>query len=160
MMSNSIWHDLARPTPLWFEQAKFGTFIHWGAYSVPAWAEPIGELGTIPLDHWFIHNPYAEWYANTIRLKNSPAAVHHQEAYGGAPYDDFLDQWETTDFDPQDWARLFKAAGADYVIPTTKHHDGITLWDAPGTGDRNTVQRGAKRDQIRDTADAVRAQGI
>ena len=50
--------------PDWAREASFGIFIHWGAYSVPAWAEPIGALGTIPDEQWFAHNPYAEWYAN------------------------------------------------------------------------------------------------
>ena len=50
--------------PDWAREASFGIFIHWGPYSVPAWAEPIGALGTIPDEQWFAHNPYAEWYAN------------------------------------------------------------------------------------------------
>ena len=149
-----------RPVPSWFKKAKFGIFIHWGAYSVPAWAEPKGELGVVPDDIWFAHNPYAEWYFNTIRIEGSPAAIRHKELYGNAPYDDFLDQWQTDKFDPRSWAELFKKAGAQYVIPTTKHHDGITLWDAPGTGTRNTVARGPKRDLIADISDAVREVGI
>ena len=106
------------------------------------------------------HNPYAEWYFNTIRIPGSPAAEHHQQVYGGAPYDDFLDAWTAEAFDPADWAQLFAAAGAEYVIPTTKHHDGIALWDAPGTGTRNTVHRGPRRDLIAEIATAVRAEGM
>ena len=62
------WSDLARDIPAWFRDAKLAIFIHWGAYSVPAWAEPIGELGAIDEATWFKHNPYAEWYFNTIRF--------------------------------------------------------------------------------------------
>jgi alpha-L-fucosidase len=156
----SIWKDFARPLPDWFQQAKLGIFIHWGAYSVPAWAEPIGALGTIPGERWFAHNPYAEWYYNTIRIEDSPAARHHQEVHGGVPYDTFLDEWDAGDFDAHDWARLFRDVGADYVVPTTKHHDGIALWDAPGTGARNTVHRGPRRDLVAELADATRAAGL
>jgi alpha-L-fucosidase len=155
-----LWATLERPLPDWFARARFGIFIHWGAYSVPAWAEPTGALGVVPETEWFPHNPYAEWYYNTSRIPGSPAAQHHAHTYGGAPYDDFLDAWTASAFDPRDWARLFAAAGAEYVIPTTKHHDGIALWDAPGTGARNTVHRGPHRDLISEIASAVRAEGL
>jgi alpha-L-fucosidase len=158
--SSELWATLKRPLPQWFAQARFGIFIHWGPYSVPAWAEPTGALGVVPETEWFTHNAYAEWYYNTIRIPGSPASKHHQQVYGGAPYDDFLDAWTASSFDPQDWARLFAAAGAEYVIPTTKHHDGVALWDAPGTGARNTVYRGPRRDLISEIARAVRAEGL
>jgi alpha-L-fucosidase len=154
------WDRFKRDVPQWFTDAKFGIFIHWGAYSVPAWAEPIGELGTIDDATWFAHNPYAEWYFNTIKVAGSPAAQHHKEVYGDAPYDDFLDQWKAEKFNPQLWAELFKYAGAQYVIPTTKHHDGIALWDAPGTGSRNTVSRGPKRNLIQEIAESVRKEDL
>ncbi|SDT09919.1 alpha-L-fucosidase [Friedmanniella luteola] len=158
--TSSIWSDLARPLPAWLPRAKLGIFIHWGAYSVPAWAEPSGALGAVPDEEWFTHNAYAEWYANTIRIPGSPAAEHHHQTYGDAPYDDFLDAWTADRFDPAAWAALFAEAGAQYVVPTTKHHDGIALWDAPGTGTRNTVHRGPRRDLVGDLAAAVRAAGM
>lgn len=157
---SDIWRDFDRPLPDWFAQAKLGIFIHWGAYSVPAWAEPTGALGAVPDDQWFAHNPYAEWYYNTIRIEGSPAARHHDEVHGGAPYDDFLDRWDAALFDGQAWGRLFAEVGADYVVPTTKHHDGIALWDAPGTGARNTVYRGPGRDLVAELAAGVRAAGL
>jgi len=158
--SPELWATLRRPLPSWYAEARFGIFIHWGPYSVPAWAEPSGALGVVPEDVWFTHNAYAEWYFNTIRIPGSPAAQHHAEVHGGAPYDDFLDAWTAADFDPTDWAKLFATAGAEYVVPTSKHHDGVTLWDAPGTGARNTVHRGPRRDLLADIADAVRAEGL
>jgi alpha-L-fucosidase len=158
--NRGIWAELARPLPAWLEAAKLGIFIHWGPYSVPAWAEPTGPLGAVPEAEWFPHNPYAEWYANTIRIPGTPAAQHHHEVFANAPYDDFLDQWTASDFDPAEWARLFADAGASYVIPTTKHHDGVALWDAPGTGTRNTVHRGPRRDLVGEIADAVREAGL
>jgi alpha-L-fucosidase len=154
------WSQFKREVPEWYVDAKFGIFIHWGAYSVPAWALPTGELGAVEEEIWFRDNPYAEWYYNTVRIEGSPTWQHHQEVFGGAPYDDFLDMWKAENFDPSDWVDLFARAGAKYVVPTTKHHDGITLWDAPGTGTRNTVHRGPKRDLIDDLAKATRARGL
>ena len=149
-----------RPLPEWAQEASFGIFVHWGPYSVPAWAEPTGALGKVPPEEWFAHNPYAEWYANTIRIEGSPAAAHHLAEYGGSPYEEFLDAWTADRYDPAEWAKLFRAAGADYVIPVTKHHDGVTLWDAPGSGDPTTVTRGPRQDLIAPLADAVRADGM
>jgi len=154
------WKELSRDLPQWFRDAKLGIFIHWGAYSVPAWAEPTGELGAVDDATWFRHNPYAEWYFNTIRFDDSPAREHHRKTYGDAPYDDFLDSWRAEAFNPADWAALFARTGARYVVPTTKHHDGIALWDAPGTGTRNTVRRGPQRDLIAEIAAATRAAGL
>ncbi|MEV0623462.1 alpha-L-fucosidase [Nonomuraea sp. NPDC050404] len=154
------WTVLRRPVPDWYRDAKLGIFVHWGPYSVPAWAEPTGELGAVDDEVWFRHNPYAEWYWNTIRVENSPAREHHKEVWGDAPYDHFLDVWRTDAFDPADWCALFARAGARYVVPTSKHHDGVALWDAPGTGDRNTVRRGPRRDLIGEIAGATREAGM
>jgi alpha-L-fucosidase len=152
--------ELIHPTPDWFRDAKLGIFVHWGLYSTPAWAEPIGELGTIDRPTWFAHNPYAEWYYNTIRIPGSPAAQHHQEVWGGRPYDDFLDEWKAEEFDAAEFVAALAATGARYVVPTTKHHDGVALWDAPGTNGRNTVARGPKRDLVGELAGATRAAGL
>ena len=149
-----------RPLPEWFRGAGLGIFVHWGPYSVPAWAEPTGELGAVSREEWYAHNPYAEWYANTIRIEGSPARAHHEAAHGGAPYDDFLDQWRAEDFDPDEVLAVVAATGARYFIPTTKHHDGVTLWDAPGTDGRNTVARGPRRDLIGAFAAATRRAGL
>ena len=155
-----IYRRFEHETPQWFADAKLGIFIHWGPYSVPAWAEPTGELGTIELHEWMKHNPYAEWYANTIRIDGSPAQHHHQEAYGGADYYDFLDAWDASLFDPDELMALFAKAGARYFVPTTKHHDGVTLWNAPGNPELNTVVRGPKRDLVKLFADAARGAAL
>lgn len=154
------WSNLARPLPAWFEDAKLGIFIHWGPYSVPAWAEPIGELGTIDGGRWYRHNPYAEWYFNTIRFEGSPAWHHQQETFGGAPYDDFIDLWRAEAFDARRIVGELRDAGADYLVLTTKHHDGVCLWDAPATGTRNTVHRGPRRDLVEEYVDACRELGM
>src|SRR5699024_3002957 len=155
------WDALPKRLPDWFHDAPLGIFIHWGAYAVPAWAELGAELGAADdgADR-LTRNPYAEWYANTIRIEGSPAAEHHRTVHGGAPYDDFLDQWRPDAFDPAAWAELFRRAGADYLVLTTKHHDGITLWDAPGTGERNTVRRGPHRDLVGEISGAAREAGM
>ena len=154
------YREFERPLPEWFRGAALGIFVHWGPYSVPAWAEPTGELGAVPREQWYAHNPYAEWYANTIRIEGSPAHAHQQEVHGGAPYDDFLDQWKAEAFDADEVLAVVAATGAGYFIPTTKHHDGVTLWDAPGTDGRNTVARGPQQDLIGAFAEATRAAGL
>lgn len=158
--TDPVWSALARPVPSWFTDAKLGVFIHWGPYSVPAWAEPRGELGTIPDREWFARNPYAEWYWNSLKIPDSPTAAHHRRRYGDAPYDAFLDAWAAERFDADELVGLARLAGARYVVPTTKHHDGVALWSAPGSGSRNTVARGPKRDLITEIATAARRQGL
>ena len=156
-----VFKRFEREVPEWFLDAKLGFMVSWGAFSVPAWGEPIGELGTIEdWKEWFKHNPYAEWYYNTIRIEGSPAREFHKKNFNDCDYDDLLDMWKAEKFQPDEWAKLFAYAGAQYIVPLSKHHDGITLWDAPGTGTRNTVHRGPKRDLIGDIATAVRKAGI
>ena len=156
-----VFKRFEREVPEWFLDAKLGFMVSWGAFSVPAWGEPIGELGTIEdWKEWFKHNPYTEWYYNTIRIEGSPAREFHKKNFNDCDYDDLLDMWKAEKFQPDEWAKLFAYAGAQYIVPLSKHHDGITLWDAPGTGTRNTVHRGPKRDLIGDIATAVRKAGI
>ena len=81
--------------PTWYEDAKLGVFLHWGLYSVPAWAERVPDIQTILRRHrpaWMLrHNPYAEWYANTVQLSGSPTRRHHDDTFGrGFPYDGFV----------------------------------------------------------------------
>lgn len=155
------WSDIARPVPKWYADSPLGFFVHWGAYSVPAWAEDHGELGTeSDWTEWFTHNSYAEWYYNTIRINDSPAQVRHRDLYGALEYDSFLDMWDASDWNPRSWVDLFKRAGGDYAVLTTKHHDGITLWDAPETGSRNTVMRGPRRNIVAEFCDAVREAAV
>lgn len=156
-----MYEKFVHDTPEWFKGAGLGIFAHWGSYSVPAWAQPIGALGTFddPL-YWNTHNPYAEWYWNTMSIEGSPAAEHQREVYGDMPYEDFIDMWKAEAFDPDDMADLFARAGARYFVPTTKHHEGITLWKAPDNEGWNTVDRGPHRDLVGAFADAMRAKGL
>ncbi|WP_084469623.1 alpha-L-fucosidase [Jiangella gansuensis] len=118
-------------TPQWFHDDKFGIFIHWGAYSVPAW----GPRGS-----------YAEWYWNYQNNPGSPTNTYHRDTFGAdAVYDDFIGQWQAENFDPESWVRLFEDAGANYFVLTSKHHEGVALYDSPVSG-RDTVNLGPGRD--------------
>jgi alpha-L-fucosidase len=150
-----------RSLPSWYDDCKLCIFIHWGLYSVPAWSEVTWELGAAPSQaEWFTHNPYAEWYLNTIRIADSPARIHHNKTYGvNFPYENFADSFTCEKWDPSAWAKLFKEAGAGYVVLTTKHHDGFCLYPSEYT-DYNSVKLGPKRDLTGDLTDAVRAEGL
>lgn len=147
--------------PQWYEDEKFGIFIHWGAYSVPAWAPPVAQLGEVELDErWFCNNPYAEWYFNSIKVGKGPSYEHHVKTYGKTfEYENFTHMWKAENWDPQAWAELFKKAGAKYVVLTTKHHDGFCLWPSRYT-DYNVTNRGPKRDIMGDLTEAVRGAGL
>ncbi|MFW9902203.1 MAG: alpha-L-fucosidase [Candidatus Thorarchaeota archaeon] len=120
--------------PDWFNDAKFGIFIHWGLYSVPAFASKelsFGEATKVGEEYYFKNNPYAEWYLNTLRISGSPTQEYHYKHYGkDFSYDDFVPIFnkELKKWNPQEWANLFEKARAKYVILVTKHHDGFLLW--------------------------------
>jgi len=150
--------------PAWFEDAKFGMFVHWGLYSVPAWATPLGELGEIDFDVWFRSNPYAEWYLNSLRIEGSPTHEHHVETYGADfSYRDFTPMFDQAvqDWDASSMAGLFADVGARYVVLTTKHHDGFTLWPSEVENPHlPPEQRASSRDLVGDLTEAVRANGM
>lgn len=130
--------------PEWWRDAKFGIFIHWGPYSVPAYAPP-GEpyLG------------YAEWYWYYQQRKDTDIFEHHLETYGpDVLYDEFIDRWTAESFEPEAWIDLFERAGARYFVLTSKHHDGVALWPT-ATSDRNTVAMGPHRDIVGDLLEAA-----
>ncbi len=147
--------------PQWFDDCKLGIFIHWGAYSVPAYAPPTCELGDIPIDiRWFSNNPYSEWYMNSVRVGQGPSYEHHVATYGkDFPYENFTDMWKAENWNAAEWADLFKKSGAGYIVPVTKHHDGFCLWPSKYT-DYHTGNRGPMRDIIGELATAVREEGM
>jgi alpha-L-fucosidase len=129
--------------PSWFADAKFGIMIHWGIFTIPAWAETVidpaewlSDLDRLlaPPDYgrdWFTHIPYTEWYSNTILIDGSPAQAHHWATYGADfAYEQFRPQFEAaaSAWSAATWADLFRAAGARYAVLVTKHHDGFALW--------------------------------
>ena len=114
----ATWSSLdRRPTPEWFLDAKFGVFIHWGVYSVPAWGK---------------HGEYAEWYWHHVRsddLKDAVWRDFYARNYGATfDYMDFAPRFTAELFDAKQWADVFARAGVKYVVPTSKHHEGFALW--------------------------------
>lgn len=143
--------------PQWYDDCKFGIFIHWGLYSVPAYAPRTWELGEVPGDeNWFCNNPYAEWYYNSMNVGTGPTYEYHKKIYGeDFAYENFADMWKAEKWDPNEWAQLFSDAGAGYVVLVTKHHDGFCLFPSEYT-DYNSVKRGPKRDITGELTRAVR----
>jgi alpha-L-fucosidase len=153
---------LRHTAPAWFDDAKLGIFVHWGLYSVPAWA-PLAKPGVhLDADAWARgENAYAEWYENSLRIPGSPTAEHHATTYGDAPYGDFRGPFKTMleRWDPAPWAELFASAGARYVVLTTKHHDGYLLWPS-GIPNPHLDDWQSERDVVGDLGAAVRENGL
>jgi alpha-L-fucosidase len=154
----------ARAVPDWYQDAKFGIFIHWGAFAIPGFAPRLGSIGEAfarDYDRAVAMVPYTEWYCNAIKVPGTPSAEFHRAHYGDAPYDDFkppfeagLDRW-----DPAAWAEAFRDAGACYVVLVTKHHDGLCLWPSQVANPHRTGWT-TRRDIVGDLAAAVRAAGL
>ena len=157
------WESIdSRPTPTWWSDAKFGIFIHWGVYSVPAFA-PKGE--------------YAEWYWERLRAPGDPKSepdqeirrqtrAFHERVYGkNFDYPDFAPQFRAEMFDADQWAATLQRSGAKYVVLVSKHHDGFALWpsreaDASWGRPWNSVDVGPKRDLVGELTTAVRGRGM
>ncbi len=119
--------------PAWWTDAKLGIFVHWTPASVPGWAPVDSEIGDLLAagDHDALREtPYTEWYENSLRFANSSVARHHRATYGTKPYAEFAQEYQEglASWDPDDWARRFRATGARYVVLVAKHHDGFCLW--------------------------------
>ncbi|MHA1452716.1 MAG: alpha-L-fucosidase [Promethearchaeota archaeon] len=149
--------------PDWFHNAKLGIFIHWGLYSVPAFAEITKSFGEImeteTLGSQFAHNPYSEWYLNSLRIEGTKTYEYHQKEYGpDFKYEDFAPIFneEIKKWNPEEMANIFQQAGAKYVVLVTKHHDGFTMWKSdcpnPNPGKQNYH---ASRDIVGELTNAV-----
>ena len=155
-----------RPLPSWWADAGFGILVHWGPYSVPAWA-PVGpdSSAVAEAEGWeaaLRRAPYAEWYWNGLALEGSAVAAHHAAAHPGATYEDFAADFRaaSANLDAEAWAELFARAGAGYVVLTAKHHDGFSLW-ASSTGHPSRGREWqAEVDLIGGVASAVRGRGL
>ena len=137
------WESLQKyEPPEWYQDAKFGIFIHWGVYSVPAFS--------------------SEWYPRNMYEPGFDAYKHHIATYGPLDkfgYKDFIPMFKAERFDPSAWAALFKKAGAKYVVPVAEHHDGFAMYDS-GLSDWTAAKMGPHRDVIGDLSKAVRAEGL
>ncbi|XP_015241081.1 PREDICTED: plasma alpha-L-fucosidase [Cyprinodon variegatus] len=136
------WESIdSRPLPDWFDQAKFGIFIHWGVFSVPSFGS-----------EWF----WCYWQKQKLKAyvdfmqKNYPPDFKYQ---------DFAPQFTAEFFDAKQWTDIFAASGAKYIVLTTKHHEGFTLWGSKSSWNWNAVDVGPKRDLVDEVASAVRAHG-
>lgn len=125
------WESLsAYQAPEWYQNAKFGIFIHWGIYSVPAFG--------------------SEWYSRNMYIQGSPEYEHHIATYGKHAefgYKDFIPMFRAEHFDPDKWAELFRKAGARYVVPVAEHHDGFQMYRSE-ISHWNACEMGPKRDVL------------
>lgn len=137
------WHSLAAyQVPEWYRQAKFGIFIHWGVFSVPAFAN--------------------EWYSRNMYVKDSAEYQHHIETYGEHTkfgYQDFIPMFRAEKFDPREWAELFKTAGAKYVVPVAEHHDGFQMYKSE-ISHWNAYEKGPHRDVLLELKASCNALGM
>lgn len=152
--------------PEWFKKSDFGIFIHWGLYSVPAFAPAETEdfaaiLRTKSPGYLFANQPYAEWYKNSMMIKDSPVYRFHKDHYGDMSYEEFARTFKQTakNVDVEEWTSLFSAAGAKYVVVVTKHHDGFVMYN---TRHKNPRVDGFNLDFdfVGDLAQACRARGM
>lgn len=128
--------------PRWYKDAKFGIFIHWGVYSVPAFGN--------------------EWYPRRMYVRDDPAFEHHRATWGNQAefgYKDFIPMFTAEHFDPDAWLDLFQRAGARYIVPVAEHHDGFAMYDC-GYSEWCAAKMGPKRDIIGELAAAAQRRGM
>ena len=137
------WESLTDfPMPSWFEKAKFGIFIHWGLYSVPAYNN--------------------EWYSRNMYIQGTPEYEHHIKTYGphrDFGYKDFIPLFTADQFDADFWAETFADAGARYVVPVAEHHDGFQMYES-FLSHYNAAEMGPKRDILGELKKAIEAHGM
>ncbi|GAK54524.1 alpha-L-fucosidase [Candidatus Moduliflexus flocculans] len=128
--------------PAWYEDGKFGIFIHWGVYAVPAFSN--------------------EWYPRNMYQQGTPEFEHHVATYGPHAkfgYKDFIPQFNAEQFNAEQWMELLKNSGAKFVVPVAEHHDGFALYNCTFSK-WNAVNMGPKRDIIGELAAASRKYGL
>ncbi len=137
------WASLAESrVPEWYMDLKFGIFIHWGVYSVPAFAN--------------------EWYPRNMYCPGTPEFEHHVKTYGPHRefgYKDFIPLFRAEKFDPEAWADLFRKTGARYVIPVAEHHDGFQMYRS-AISRWNAYEMGPRRDVLGELSAACRGRGL
>jgi len=134
------WDSLdARPLPTWYDQNKIGIFIHWGVYSVPGVA--------------------SEWFWKQWQNGNNETTRFMEDNFKpNATYQEFASQFTAEFYDPVQWAQLFKKSGARYIVLTSKHHEGYTLWPSRYSFSWNSQDVGPHRNLLGDLATAIRNQ--
>ncbi|RXN26132.1 tissue alpha-L-fucosidase-like protein [Labeo rohita] len=137
------WASLdSRPLPEWYDEVKFGIFVHWGVFSVPAFG--------------------SEWFWWNWKGAENPAYVQFMSKNypPGFSYADFAPDFHAQFFDPDQWADIFEASGAKYVVLTSKHHEGFTNWGSPNSWNWNSVDTGPHRDLVADLGAAIRKRSL
>ncbi len=151
------WESLTRyETPEWFQDAKFGIFIHWGPYAVPAFGS-----------EWYPRLMYMDekvWNANFEVKSEEPSGIykHHLKTYGHPGefgYKDFIPMFKGEHFDAAEWIDLFVKSGAKYVVPVAEHHDAFAMYKSNFTR-WNSVDMGPKRDILGELFLEARKQGL
>ena len=128
--------------PNWYREKRFGIFIHWGVYSVPAFNN--------------------EWYSKNMYVVGSPEYEHHIKTYGPHKdfgYKDFIPMLTAEKFDPAEWIKLFKEAGAGYVFPVAEHHDGFQMYKSE-LSEWNAYEKGPHRDVLGELKSEAEKQGL
>lgn len=146
-MYGNNWESLnSRPVPEWFGDAKFGIFIHWGLYSVPAFSRK---------------GDYAEWYRMQLDEPDFPNKEFHENFYGkNFKYEDFVSGFTAELFDGKKWAELFKKSGAKYINFVSKHHDGFCLYKTDYAWNWNSYDVGPHRDFLMELKEALDGTGV
>lgn len=134
------------PVPTWYEDAKFGIFIHWGPYAVP------GST---------IAGTYSEHYAHHLYERKKGINWHEKNwgQLGDFGYKDYVPMFKAEHFNADEWADIFKNSGAKFVIPVGEHHDGFAMWDSELTT-WDAMNKGPKRDIIGELEKSVRKLGM
>lgn len=125
--------------PKWFNEAKFGIFIHWGLYSIPAHGN--------------------EWYERHMYQTDSKWHTEHYGPPDKFGYKDFIPLFTVKKYEPEAWAELFQHAGAKYVVPVAEHHDGFAMWNSDLTP-WCAGKMGPKRDLTGELAQAVKKRNL
>lgn len=145
------WESLdKRPTPQWWKDAKFGIFIHWGVYAVPGWS----PKGT-----------YSEWYQQGLQNTDTARQRYHRARFGNKSYYQLAEDFKAELYKPEEWAKLFEKSGAKYIVLTSKHHDGYTLWPNKTANQTwgfpwNAMEVGPRRDLLGDLFKEVRKTSV
>lgn len=140
------WESLdTRPLPQWYDEAKLGIFIHWGVFSVPSFGTSTGGTAS----EWF-------WWYWQGQNDTTHVDFMKQNYPPNFQYGDFAPQFTAEFFDPNEWAQLFQASGAKYVVLTSKHHEGYTNWPSVSSWNWNSMDVGPHRDLVGELGAAIR----
>jgi alpha-L-fucosidase len=139
----ATWGSLSEHrTPRWFQDAKFGIYFHWGVFSVPAFDN--------------------EWYSRNMYIEGQRANKFHNLVYGSPSkfgYKDFIPMFRAEKFNPEEWAELFRKAGAKFAGPVAEHADGFSMWDSE-VNEWNAARMGPRRDVVGELSRAIRNEGL